>query len=85
MRLDRPGAPHIAPLAPEDWTMDMDRQGSMLSADIKRRNQHMCRVSIACEGLSEDEQRTALAEKARAWIADYLSRSHAGPTAFGEL
>lgn len=75
MQLDRPGAPHAEPLAPPEWTMDIDRQGSMLLAEIKLRMKPMCRVSIAAEGLTEDQQRTALAEKARAWIADYLKRS----------
>lgn len=85
MKLDRPGAPHKEPLAPPEWAMDIDRQGSMLSAEIKLRNQRMCRVSVAADGLSEDEQQTALAEKARAWIFEYLSRSHTGNTGFGGL
>lgn len=75
MQLDRPGAPRSEPLAPPGWTMNIDRQGSMLLAELKLSNQPMCRVSIASDGLTEDQQRTALAEKARTWIADYLKRS----------
>lgn len=65
--------------------MELSCEGSMLSADIKRGSERMCRVSIAAEGLSDEDQRTALTEKARMWIVDYLSRPHTGQTHFGDL
>ena len=80
MKLDRPGAPRNQPLAPEEWTMEVSRDGSMLVATIRREHEDMCRVSITASAISEDEQHTMLADKARAWIADYLARPHSGNT-----
>lgn len=78
MKLDRPGALHEEPLAPSDWNMDMSREGNQYIAVVKRQQDVMCRVSIASEGLEEDAARTALAEKARRWIHEYLSRPSPG-------
>ena len=85
MKLDRPGAPHAEPLAPAEWTIDIASNGRMLVGVIKRGHESMCHVSITAEGILDDEQRTLLAEKARAWIADYLSRPHSGATGFADL
>lgn len=85
MRLDRPGAAHKEPLAPDDWTMDIHSEGHQFVAQLKRGRKPVCRISIAAEGQDEGEARTELAEKSRAWIADYLSRPHTGTTGFSEL
>lgn len=85
MRLDRPDAPRKEPLAPDDWTMDIHSEGHQFVAQLKRGRTPVCRISIAAEGQDESEARTELAEKARAWIVDYLSRSPTGTTRFGEL
>jgi len=82
MKLDRPGAPHEAPLAPEDWTMDMLREGDQHIAELRRGGKVMCRLSIARAGQDESAMRTAVAEKARWWIHEYLSRP---PSEFGDL
>lgn len=85
MRLDRPDAPHSQPLAPEDWTMTISSEGNQHVAIVRRGGQPMCRLSLAVESLSEDEIRTALAEKTRAWIAEYLERPHSGESGFSDL
>ena len=74
MRLDRRGAPHEQPLAPREWNMEMAQDGNQYVAIVKRRHELMCRLSIASGELGEDAARTALAEKARLWIHEYLSR-----------
>lgn len=83
MKLDSPDAPHTQPLAPQDWEMEMFCEGSQYLAQLTRNAQPMCRLSIAREGLNESQARTELAEKARAWIAEYLRRAHSGTTEFG--
>ena len=85
MKLDRADAPHAQPLAPEDWTMEVLFDGEHCCALVSRHGQMMCRLSATHLGLSESQARTALAERARAWIADYLSRTHTGHTSFGAL
>ena len=74
MKLDRPGAPHEAPLAPEDWMMIILREGDQHIAELRRDDQVMCRLSVALNEQDEDAARTAVAEKARWWIHEYLSR-----------
>jgi hypothetical protein len=74
MKLDRAGAPHQQPLAPEDWTMTMLRDGSQHIAVVERRGIPMCRVSTAAGDRPAEQVRTELAEKARAWIAEFLTR-----------
>ncbi|WP_225781367.1 hypothetical protein [Xenophilus sp. Marseille-Q4582] len=85
MKLDRPDAPHTQPLAPAEWEMDLICEGNQYVAEVKRKLQPMCRLSIAAQGQSESEARTVLADKARAWIAEYLSRDPTGSTEFGSL
>jgi len=58
--------------------MDMSREGHQYIAVVKRGCDVMCRVSIASEGLEQDAARTALAEKARQWIHEYLNRPVSG-------
>ncbi len=59
-------------------TMEVGRERSTgrphYFAQVMRRRQRVCRLALAGADLSEDEARKALAEKARGWIADYLSR-----------
>lgn len=74
MKLDRPDAPHEEPLAPDDWSMDMERDGSLFIAVVKRCHTPMCRLSVAAGDLKEANARTWLAEKARHWIYEYLNR-----------
>lgn len=74
MKLDRPGAPHKAPLAPEDWTMELTREGDQHIAVVLRDSKVMCRLSITLIEQDESKMRTAVAEKARWWIHDYLAR-----------
>lgn len=79
MKLDRPGAPHEAPLAPEDWSMEMLQDGDQHIAVLSRDGKVICRLSVALSDVDSAAARTALAEKARWWIYDYLNR---GPSSF---
>ncbi|MDQ8016286.1 MAG: hypothetical protein AAGD03_04915 [Bordetella sp.] len=74
MKLDRAGAPHQQPLAPEEWTMTMLRDGSQHIAVVERRGVPMCRVSTVAGDKTSEQLQTDLAEKARAWIAEFLGR-----------
>jgi hypothetical protein len=75
VNLDPLGPPaNEADRAPSDWTLDVQRDGVMCRGVVKRRHTELCRIAVASEGLDERMARTALAIKARAWIADYLSR-----------
>lgn len=85
MKLDRPGAPHSQPLASEEWTMTISSEGHQHVAIVEYTGKPLCRLSLAVEGMSNDEIRTALAEKARAWIAEYTNRPHSGDSGFAEL
>lgn len=85
MKLDIPGTRTLQPLAPSDWTMELEKDGLQYVAQLMRGNVPICRLSIAAEGQTEAQARTELADKARAWIADYLSRPHSGDTQFGSL
>jgi len=82
MKLDREGAPHTEPLAPEDWNMDIAQEGSQFIALVQHESELKCRLSIAAGGLDDATARTALADKARHWIHEYLSRP---ASAFGSL
>ena len=67
--------PTLLPLAPAEWTMEISRQGCCQhTAEVKYQEVPMCRLSIALPEQSESEIRTALAEKARRWISEYLAR-----------
>lgn len=85
MKLDSPDAPHSQPLAPADWDMEVFCEGNQYVAQLTRRAEPICRLSFAAEGQTESQARTELAEKARAWIVEYLSRDHSGTTMFGSL
>jgi hypothetical protein len=54
--------------------MTVAQDGVQHVAIVLRKGQPMCRVSIASPEKDANQVRTALAEKARAWIADYLAR-----------
>lgn len=76
MNLDRGSAATTsAPLAPPDWTMDVQVEGKQLTAELKRSGVVMCRLSIA-RGAGEGDAatRALLADKARIWIDNYLGR-----------
>jgi len=78
MKLDRPGAPREAPLAPEEWSMEMLQDGDQHIAVLSREGKVICRLSVALNDVDGDAARTALAEKARWWIHDYLNRPPSG-------
>ena len=75
MNLDKEG---LAPLpglqAPEDWTMELVHEANQYTAVLARKGVTMCRLSIASNVGNEASARTALAEKARWWIDNYLKR-----------
>lgn len=77
--------PDLAPAngleAPEDWTVDLLHEGNQYTAVVARKGVTMCRLSIATIATSvgnEASARTALADKARWWIHDYLGRQPTG-------
>lgn len=76
------------PVAPADWTMNIDseKRGESVYffADVRRGNVPVCRLAITGVA-SEQEARRRLAVKARLWIEDYLSRPHSGTSEFGTL
>ena len=75
MNLDDSGASERADLlAPPEWTMDVHQDGNMYTAEVKRSQVTMCRLSIATSVGDEKAARTGLAHKARLWIRDYLKR-----------
>jgi hypothetical protein len=64
------------PRAPLDWTMDLELgEGSGYVGVVKRSGVVMCRILLASKFASESDARSALANKARGWIFDYLARS----------
>ena len=77
MNLDRPSASTtLEPLAPPEWSMDVQREGKQLTAEVKRSAVVMCRVSVVrSEDDDEAAARAALADKAGRWIHDYLQRT----------
>jgi len=74
MNLDQAGAPHQELLAPEEWTLEVTRDDNQYIIAVKRLNQPMCRLSMALMATDEGAIRTALAERARRWIREYLAR-----------
>lgn len=67
--------PTASPLAPAEWTMDITRGGNFhYVAELKRKGVLMCRLSLALPDHTDAEVQTALAEKARGWISEYLKR-----------
>lgn len=79
MNLDGQDRPRRQPLAPPDWTMTILHEGAQQIAILERRGIPMCRVSMTAVELSEEQVRTDLAEKARAWIAEFLIRDGGRP------
>lgn len=79
MNVDKASAASTsAPLAPPDWSMDVGLDGRQFTAVVKRAGAVMCRLSVVRADDNEAAARSALADKARIWIHDYLSRS-SGP------
>lgn len=79
MNLDKIGPPEGPEyLAPPEWTMSIHREGSQHVAVVMVRLQPMCRLSIASPDGDEQAARTILANKARHWIHDYLTREADG-------
>ncbi|MBB3182467.1 hypothetical protein [Variovorax sp. Sphag1AA] len=76
MNLDKTGpAPRPELRAPEDWTMEVIRDGSpYYTAVIALAGATMCRLSIAKSVGDDASARTVLADKGRRWIRDFLSR-----------
>ena len=62
-------------LAPPEWTMEVLKERNMYTAEVKRSQVTMCRLSIATGVGDEAGARTALAHKARLWIHAYLEQS----------
>jgi len=79
MNLDEPGKPHGEPLAPANWTMKMLQEANQYVAVVMLDGEPRCRVSIAAADQDEATARTALAEKARHWIKEYLARPSSVP------
>ncbi|WP_399685421.1 hypothetical protein [Xenophilus sp.] len=84
MNLDEPGKPHGEPLAPANWTMKMLQEANQYVAVVMLDGEPRCRVSIAATDQDEATARTALAEKARHWIKEYLDRPSQAPVATPE-
>jgi len=76
MNVDKSSAAKTdAPLAPPEWTMDMQLEGSRFTAEIKRAGKAVCRLSAFGSTSDEPAVRRELADKARWWIQEYLSRN----------
>lgn len=54
-------------------------------ANVSCAGRRHCRISINKDFESIEDARTALAVKARLWIAEYLQRDHGGNTKPGDL
>lgn len=79
MNLDSPERPRKQALAPPDWPMTIFHEGAQQIATVERRGIPMCQVSTTAVEQSEEQVRTDLAEKARAWIAEFLARDGSNP------
>ena len=64
-----------APLAPSDWSMDVQVEGSQFTAVVMQSGSVMCRLSVVCPDGDEAAARSKLADMARLWIHEYLSRA----------
>lgn len=79
VNLDKASAASTAaPLAPPDWTMEVRPEGGQYTAVLKRAGVVICRLSVVRPDGDEDSARSALADKARFWVQDYLARSRGG-------
>jgi hypothetical protein len=65
--------------------LDLGGMTPLHYGDVFRNGERMCRVSLATASMDESAARAALANKARAWIDDYLSRPHAGDAVYPEV
>ena len=76
--------PTESPMAPADWTMELTFEDvgatSQCTGTILLLGKSMCRLSVTAEAGDCDAVRMALAEKARAWIAEYLRRANEADT-----
>jgi len=76
MNVDKDSASQTdAPLAPPDWTMALTREGSQFIAEVARSGMVLCRLSAVGAASDEPSVRRSLADKARWWINEYLSRN----------
>jgi|GEM_PF-2089312 len=76
MNLDKLSArTTLAPLAPAEWSMAVERDGKQFTAVVKRSSAVMCRLSLVRPDDNEEAARSALADKARFWIHDYIERA----------
>ena len=64
-----------APLAPPDWSMEVQLEGGQFTAVVMRSGALMCRLSVVRPDGDATTARADLADKARFWIHDYLKRS----------
>lgn len=79
MNLDKASAASTsAPLAPPEWTMEVQPEGAQFTAVLMRAGVVMCRLSMVRQDGDEDLARIALADKARFWVHDYLARNRSG-------
>lgn len=63
-------------LVPPEWTMTVEKNESgYYCASVARDGQPMCRLSLNHHFESEAEAERALAQRVRAWIADYSGRT----------
>ena len=63
MNLDKASAASTsAPLAPPDWSMEVEREGSQFTAVVKRAGAVICGLSVVRPDGDEVAARTALAE-----------------------
>lgn len=62
-------------LAPAEWTMEIQQEEDQSIIVVKRSGMQMCRLSVAPVDGDEAAVRHALANKARHWIRDFLSRA----------
>lgn len=72
-------SPTGSPLAPPEWTMavQFEPAGAIVQiiCVISRSGVRVCNLSTTFEGTDLEEGKKQMAEKARAWISDYLTRS----------
>ncbi len=70
--------PTESPTATADWTMKFTIHDSGMTcqctAVVMRQEKPMCNISMTSDGLDHDRAHMQLAEKARAWIAEYQAR-----------
>ena len=75
MNLDKASAANTtAPLAPPEWTMEVQQDGLQFPTDIKRAGEPICRISVARADSDKSAARAVLADKARNWIRGFLER-----------